>query len=570
MTRNRMGDLNKKDFKTICLLAGLFAIMILSRLGWNHAPESAMTLSEKTTKEIIIDLGEEKMVDHLSIFLGPLDHRKIGISSYNVEKKEWEMINDAAEVVSVFAWNDLAVNQSLRYLGIVAIDEEAVFNELVIVGQDGAIITPVNTNKYPQLFDEQALFVEQASYYEQTMFDEIYHARTGYEFLHGLPTYETTHPPLGKIFISIGIRLFGMNPFGWRIAGAVFGIMLIPIVYLFAKKLFENDFVATVTTLLVCFDFMPFVLSKIATIDIFIACFIMLMYYFMYQYCKQDLGQIPLKKSLVPLGLSGITMGLGIATKWTGVYAAAGLAILFFAKWYNTYKQYREQDKEVRELLLSKVIKTYSFCILTFVIIPVGIYVLSYIPVRSTTAYTGLIDKVIDQTKWIFSYHSQLTSTHPFESKWYEWPIMKRPLYEAAAQIDERRVRVISCFGNPAIWWPGILAVIYVFKSYLKDKDQKAGFLCIMYAAQLVPWCFISRSTFIYHYFPCALVTILCLGYSIQKYMTRHNKNKKVILGYLMVVVFMFIMFYPAISGMVIDRDYVKMFLEWFNTWVLC
>ena len=47
-------------------------------------------------------------------------------------------------------------------------------------------------------------------------FDEIYHGRTGYEQLHRMPVYETTHPPLGKDFIMLGIALFGMT--GVRLA----------------------------------------------------------------------------------------------------------------------------------------------------------------------------------------------------------------------------------------------------------------------------------------------------------------------------------------------------------------
>ena len=71
-------------------------------------------------------------------------------------------------------------------------------------------------------------------------FDEIYHARTAYEFLHGLPTYENTHPPLGKILISVGIAIFGMNPFGWRIMGTLFGIAMLPFLYLLWKKMTGN------------------------------------------------------------------------------------------------------------------------------------------------------------------------------------------------------------------------------------------------------------------------------------------------------------------------------------------
>ena len=74
------------------------------------------------------------------------------------------------------------------------------------------------------LFDEQSEVPDTISQLNSMYFDEIYHARTAYEFLHGLPTYENTHPPLGKIFIALGVAIFGMNPFGWRIMGTLFGI----------------------------------------------------------------------------------------------------------------------------------------------------------------------------------------------------------------------------------------------------------------------------------------------------------------------------------------------------------
>ena len=38
--------------------------------------------------------------------------------------------------------------------------------------------------------------------------------RQGYEQLHKMPVYETTHPPLGKDLIMVGIAMFGMTGFG--------------------------------------------------------------------------------------------------------------------------------------------------------------------------------------------------------------------------------------------------------------------------------------------------------------------------------------------------------------------
>ena len=67
----------------------------------------------------------------------------------------------------------------------------------------------------------------QPSWWNSSYFDEIYHARTAYEFTQGTVPYETSHPPLGKVLMSWSVSLFGMTPFGWRFAGAVAGILML-------------------------------------------------------------------------------------------------------------------------------------------------------------------------------------------------------------------------------------------------------------------------------------------------------------------------------------------------------
>ena len=59
----------------------------------------------------------------------------------------------------------------------------------------------------------------------------------------------------------------------------------------------------------------------------------------MYEYSSKSFYDTKLKVLLIPLGLAGISMGLGVASKWTGVYAGIGLGVLFFM---NLFKRYRE------------------------------------------------------------------------------------------------------------------------------------------------------------------------------------------------------------------------------------
>lgn len=179
------------------------------------------------------------------------------------------------------------------------------------------------------MFDEPEEVPETPSYLNGMYFDELYHARTAYEHLHGLSPYENSHPPLGKVFIMLGIAIFGMNAFGWRIIGTLFGIGMVPILYVFAKRLFKKSDYALLASFLFAFDFMHFTQTRIATIDVYGVFFILLMYYYMYQYYRMNFFSDGLQKTLRPLALAGIFFGLGAASKWICFYAGAGLAVIF-------------------------------------------------------------------------------------------------------------------------------------------------------------------------------------------------------------------------------------------------
>jgi dolichyl-phosphate-mannose--protein O-mannosyl transferase len=56
---------------------------------------------------------------------------------------------------------------------------------------------------------------------------------------------------------------------------------------------------------------------------------------------------------------------------------------------------------------------------------------------------------------------------HPYASRWYTWPIMEHPVlmyYQSAPLLDAPSVTgtgVITNMGNPAVWWFGILALLF-------------------------------------------------------------------------------------------------------------
>lgn len=556
--------LSQKDFLCMFILIYLFTLLAFYRLGNNYAPSTSYS-ADTDNRDIVLDFGEYLDIGSVSIFLGSLNTRHFSISAFNEVTGAWEICNGDTVAESVFAWNKIDVNYRLRYLGIVSTDDTAVLNEMVVQSTDGTLLTPVNTAEYPALFDEQYMFPDTKTYLNSTMFDEVYHGRTAYEFIHGLTTYETTHPHLGKILIALGILVFGMNPFGWRFMSVVFGIFIVPLMYLFAKRLFKNTFIAAVTTSLLVFDCMHFTLSRIATIDIFAAFFILLMYYFMYQYFTTDAiyrtkeasktDLFPPKYVALPLALSGISMALGVATKWTGVYAGFGLAILFF--WYT-----------IAHFPKKQLLRLFGFCCVFFVAVPLAIYILCFIPVVGYEQYDNLFDKALQGTISMFDYHSNLEAEHYYSSPFYEWPIIWMPLLDANDTLNTTQVSSVSCMGNPAIWWTGIPCTFYIFFRWVFKKDKKAGFLCIAYLAQYVPWMSISRITFIYHYFPAILFVILMIGYTMLHIKEHFTWGRRAITAYLLVAILCFFLFYPVVSGFPVDKEY-GLRLRWLKEWIL-
>lgn len=585
-TSSILPTLAKIDIIAMIIITAVYSCVALYDLGDTHAPETEYMVSEGA---VTLDLGSEQNISKYKFFLGSYelnDNRNLKIKFTDADNN-----NVAEEVLtsgSVFHWEIKDITANARYITISTDSSDPLsVKEFALADANGQLIKPVSASNTDgnALFDEQNEVPERSNFRNGTYFDEIYHARTGYEFVHSLSVYEWTHPPLGKIFIAIGIMLFGMCPFGWRIAGTIFGIIMIPIIYIFAKKLLKKSWLTIVTCLLFTFDFMHFAQTRIATIDVYVTFFIMLMYYFMYKYYSTSFYDSSFKKGLISLALCGICMGLGIASKWTGIYAGMGLAVLFFITVFKRVREYEYAQKNPKgstdgishNLIIENfgpyMKKTILWCVIFFVAVPAVIYCLSYIPYLKAPDANGF-QTIIENQNSMYAYHAKtvLGSEHPFSSRWYEWIIMKRPIWYYSGTVSDNVKEGISSFGNPLVWWLGVPAFFYMLYRVFKKRDKNSLFLVIAYLAQLVSWIPITRLTFIYHYFPCVPFIVLMLGYSLLC-IYNEAKNKKTVMygifGYTALVVILFVMFYPVLSGHPCNVDYAKHFLKWFNSWVL-
>jgi dolichyl-phosphate-mannose--protein O-mannosyl transferase len=297
-------------------------------------------------------------------------------------------------------------------------------------------------------------------------------------------------------------------------------------------------------------DFMRFVQTRMATVDVFLTFFILAAFYLMHCYCTTSFKS-PLRKLLIPLALSGLFMGLAISVKWSGVYAGAGLAIVFFANLWQ-----RRKCSEFK----SRVLPLLGFCVVFFVIVPIAVYLHSYIPYLHAPGMDGL-KSIWDNQLSMFRYHSELTDRHPFESPWWQWPLNIRPVFLYLASAAGGLHSVISVMGNPVVWLAGLIAIIYLV---CNRPDRTDAFLFTAIAAQMVPWMPIDRCTFIYHYFPIVGFVILLLARTLSRF------NKREVAAVISVAAIgLFIVYYPVLTGLPADPDFVRKYLQWLPTWII-
>ena len=464
---------------------------------------------------------------------------------------------------------------------------------LRVASSDGAL--PGRADDPEKLVDEPETVPEKPTYHNSMYFDEIYHARTGYEHAHALSTYETTHPPLGKDLMALCIRLLGMTPFAWRLSGCVAGILMLPVLWLLAMELLGKQRWAFAASVLFALDCMHFTQTRIATIDSFPVLFMMLMFLFMARWRGMSLFGARFGRTLVPLFFSGLFMGCAIASKWIGCYGAVGLALLFFARFVDQARAWRYAQAHSEEdaacaraaaLFPRRALITLGCCVVFFVVIPLAVHILSYVPYLS---YYGevrwdahTLRRVWDAQVLMFDYHKNLVATHYFSSPWYEWPVIAKPMwYYNADYAAPGMASSILAFGNPAVWWVGLAAILCALYAWARgsalpallgrqpDRDAPSlAMIAMGFLSAYLPWVLVSRLTFIYHYFASVPFIILATVWALSRLeAARPRLARGLAAGLGLAALALFIGFYPLASGHEVSRAWCDA-MNWFPGWM--
>lgn len=444
------------------------------------------------------------------------------------------------------------------------------------------------------------------------VFDEIYFGVFAYDDLKGI-AYFDPEPPLSKLIIASGEWLYGwwratfegargdyadlgFNTFGWRIMSCIFGSLCVPMMYLFARKLWPNRLFAITAATLTCFDGMFFVQSRIGMIDIF-PIFLILLCYTLFLVHLDSRSE---RDSVVTLLLTGVACGLAVAAKWIALAAIASIVFFLAARpllrrwgltpgdgerrWWGRLAESPGLPGRARAELYVPA------ALLAFVAIPAVIYIASWIPFFTRGQFHTLAD-LVEYQRQAYIYHATLTATHPYGSAWFSWPFLYRPVayyYEyqglgTDALTGHPLVGGIVDLGNPIIWWASIPAVLALPYFVVRHRSFPAAVILVGFITQYLPWSRITRVIFLYHMFGGLIFMVVALAFVLTQ-MQQAGPIRLQVFGdhlalptrflvpaFLALVVLFFAYFYPVWTALPIsDQAYLSPFpgKMWLRTWI--
>ncbi len=532
---------DKNIIKPPLLLILVISFLFYSfyHLGSKKAPQTFENININTNaKQIIFDLKREQRVDKLCYYMGIDRNVKFRLGAF--ENGKWRRFYKYDKNFPYsFRWNCEKINIKTSKIGILVSKGNALIGEIRFMDKNRTI--PYTTRYAKKVNDETDIKVD-TSYYGGMFFDEIYFGRTAYEILHKLKIYETTHPFLGKALISQGIKLFQMTPYGWRFINVLFGALMIVVIYYLALLIFKNYLYAFSSALLITYSFMHLTQTRLAIVDTFGVTFVLLSYYFLYRFI--------LKQRLYLLLTSGIFFGLASAIKWSAVFASLGFILISIYLLISKYPL-KEQFRGYRLIL---------YGVLSYIIVGVGIYYLTFYIYMENNSFSDIIKYQID----MYKYHTALKATHPYSSEWWSWIIDYRPMCYYR-KIAGDKFTSITVFGNPAIFWVGVVGVLYLIYSLIRYRKLEVAFILSAFLGLYLPYIFVGRLMFIYHFYYAVPFMMLSIIYLFKELINR----EKILYLYLTIVISLFLAYYPVLTGYEVAKWYVDNYLVWFKGWWL-
>lgn len=389
-----------------------------------------------------------------------------------------------------------------------------------------------------------AMYAHHLDFPSEPYYDEVYHVPTAREYLARSPvTTETVHPPLGKLLIAASIWFFGDTSWVWRLASLGSGILLIFIVFTLARILTQNFWTALLATFFFAVEGVHITQSRIAMLNSPMVLFMFASLLALLPYLMNP--KAPRSRAFF---VSGVCLGLALSIRWVSLGIAGVIGPFLFKRFFEEKNQWAF----LRDAFLF------------YFLIPLAIYTAAHsvIPLVQGRPWIDIWNSQVHMAR----YHLTLTEPHGYGSEWWSWPLLVRPIWYFFER-KEGLVYGIFCIGNPAVYWLILVAMGYVFIQWLKRLDTLHGIVLFGFLTQWLPWAWVGRVKFFHYFYAAVPFSVIALALLTQRIWQGGRVGKWVVVGYLLLVLVLFVYWYPLYTGIPISEPYFQNHL-WFKSWV--
>lgn len=409
----------------------------------------------------------------------------------------------------------------------------------------------------------------------------------------------TVHPPLGKWLIAVGMWAFGPgNAFGWRFSTALFGTALVLLVYLVTKTLTRSTPTATLAGFLIAIDGLGIVMSRVALLDVFLAFFILLGFWFVLFDHRQHMARLeralagvgeapwwgPMRWNRPWLVAAGISLGAATAVKWSGLYVVAGVGI-YVVVTDAMARRRLEVGMWPVDAVRQGVVSFLALVPTAFVV-----YLSSWTGwLLSTNGYmrqsavaapaTGLWSWVPLPLQSLWNYHEAmyrfnvgLSTPHSYQSPAWQWPLQVRPTSMWWQQSGDT-VEAISSIANPLIWWGGVAATVFLLYLFVRTRRAAYAFVLTGVAATYVPWLLYPTRT-IFQFYTIAILPFLVIAIALAARRIvaastpeRRTAGIRVVWVFVIVATVLSAFWYPVQTAMPVPYEFWRLH-NWLPTWI--
>lgn len=390
--------------------------------------------------------------------------------------------------------------------------------------------------RYPEIwaltFTALATRLFQLNLPPSVVFDEVYFRAFAGHYLDGHYFFDI-HPPLVKlVFAGFAAllhitpdQLIGTDPGAiiLRLLPALAGAALVPLVYVIVRQLGLGRRIATIGALFVLLDNALLVKSRFILMDslLLLIGFGALASYLALRRAKGI-------HRWVWVLVTAVLLGMLISTKWTGLAVAGLIGLTWLVEGVrHKINWQRLLGEGFVTLLIMATIYIGTFMV-HFALLdksgegdafmtPKFQSLLIDSPYYNPSARMSFWDKFVELNKEMYTAQSSLEGVkHPYASKWYTWPLEIRGVYywQGPAGKDGLQGN-IYLLGNPIVWWGSAIAVVIALCLWL-GRPKLLGkyrwltvFLLVGYVVNFIPFAFIDRPMFLYHYLFALLFAIL-------------------------------------------------------------